>query len=361
MLRKNRSRFGMMFLHDLDLENKDTILPEVDQEDTPDVLAELKVKAKVSRRPQHNTNPTELHPLGKYPSWQAVQNAIRTSPSILIPPFSMPRMLVTSTIQKLFCAFTNQMWDNLSDARISGQRPFASTLEEAMKTWAVTNVSWTIVKVQWDATNTGMWNVIRGRKEHTFRQRAALYFPAHSEHIESNPVWRRFCATRTGYLRQYWDTLEALSEEDALDIQNDLSDIFFHLQCLPHTTVNTAHKIPATVWHIQEDCIRISTNPTHYKVAGIGNTRSQPQARSGKATVPEATFLRRQLERAGVRGRDLQQAMAKAKGKKRNTGRKSGRAKNARQPPRRAGSSGSSSSSSEDEDDEEHSNDDEDD
>lgn len=357
-LRQNRSRFGMMFLHNLDIKSSSLALLDIDDEDTADVLAVLKIRKKYkprSRSPESRRRLSSVtYPLGEYPTWNAVQTAVRDEPWNVIRQYTELHLPLHIIVQRAFKAFTQQMWDNLNTAHLSDRAaPTVFTLESAMKAWSLGNVYDTIMKVSWEAINTGIWKNIRGPKEASFKERAKLYFPVNRGIASQAPGLHVFYALDTGYLSVFWRDIADLTDEELEDMYDELGEIFSAIQCLPSPrTMNVGDNIlPAATWQIMHGSIRIVTNPQYYMIKGIGKDRAgQRGPRSSKAVISERDALKAQLEWADVprtdMGRRLREALGRKSAKeKKQAKRKSGKSKNARIAPVRGRGSDTSGSS----------------
>lgn len=333
----------MMFLHHINITSVDHALVEIDDEDTQDVLASLKIRKKFN--PRHNppnSGPLAAFPLGEYPTWNEVREAIQSEPWNMVQQYSAPRLSIRLIVRRAFQAFTEQMWDSMNDAHItSGGRPETHTLDHSMKAWSLGAVFDSVTKVSWEAINTGRWSNIKGPRERAFHMRAKMYFPHTPEEASKGTALRRFYLLNTGYLHQFWNDVRRLSDDENDTVYEELSDIFRHIQCLPGIRIIEKDEIslPATVWQISGGAVRIIINPSYYMIKGIGNERARRNgARSSKAVLNERDALQRQLNRASIpaveQGRIIRAALGVSD-------RRSGKLKNVRRPPTQRRSSSS--------------------
>ncbi|KAH9833898.1 uncharacterized protein C8Q71DRAFT_860168 [Rhodofomes roseus] len=356
-MRQNRSRFGMMFLHNLNMTSPELALMDIEDFDSQDVLAALKIRKKFNPRTNPaNSGPSIAYPLGEYPTWNAVQTAVRDEPWNIIRQYDMRYLPLLIIVRRAFQSFTAQMWDMLNEIYFTSRgEPEVTTLEQAMKAWSLGTVFDSITKVSWDAINTGCWKNIRGPKEVSFKDRVKMYFPESQEIASNSAALRPFYLLRTGYLSRFWRDIAELDEEERQDVYDELGEIFSSIQCLPATRIsrNDGAILPGNTWQTMNGSIRIITNPAHYMIKGIGEERNARRAqRSSRAVVSERAALERQLERQAVpqkdRGRMIKAAIgSKSTREKKMEERRSKKSKNMRAPPgaKKQGSSSSSGSS----------------
>lgn len=355
-LRQTRSRFGMMFLHNINLTSVQYALVDIEDDDTQDVLAALKIKKKFNprRNPSHS-GPSVAYPLGQYPTWKAVQQAVRHEPWNIIRQYQVPPLSRLLIVRRSFQMFTEQMWDSLNDTHLTAVgRPEAHSLDVAMKAWSVGAVFDCITKVSWETINTGHWKSISGPRERAFHMRVRMYFPSTREIASDSPALRRFHLLDTGYLSQFWQSMAPLSDDERDDVYRDLEDLFRHIQCLPGTRIieRGDAPLPTTTWQISGGAVRVITNPSYYMIKGLGNDRPHRRgARSGKAVLSERDALQQQLQKANVPAAQHGMIIRNALGAQSNKDpRRSVRMNNARKPPIRRRVSSSSDGDEADED-----------
>lgn len=206
-----------------------------------------------------------------------------------------------------------------------------------MKAWSLATVFDSVIKLDWQAINTGMWQNIRGPKELPFRDRVKLYFPPNEAAASQNVVLRRFYLLQSGYLRQFWTFQTAMTPQEREDMYDALGDIFRNIQCLPGVRITNNSESIGSTWRVVNGCIQVIVNPSYYMIKGIGNDRPRRRGhRSSKAVVSERDTLLRQMEKAGVpeqdRGRILREALKLPETM--DAKRRSRKSKNVHAPPR---------------------------
>ena len=130
-------RFGMFFLHDLDLDT--CFVPEIDGEDGQEAKRLFKTTGKAAHHIPMVSVPTALHPLGCAPTWAQVVMTMDANPTQLIWGWVWDDSWASNrTAASLFIDFTVDMWLSLNPnpGLLQVDPPYPQTLEDAMKTWS---------------------------------------------------------------------------------------------------------------------------------------------------------------------------------------------------------------------------------
>lgn len=328
-------RFGMFFLHNLDL-NKEKCLPEVLEKDDLDVLRTLGVKLRKKKKQRLSTPDIDEdnHPLGRHPSWGHVEQSLKDNPLRLMRPWrwSDDLEVINKEAVDIFILFTTHIWLCLH-RKWHNEGPVRPTcLKEALQCWSVRNVHSRLQSVTFVGCNAGLIGSIVGRRVKSFEKRRSLYFPDTTDGLAG--TWEVF-GRGTGYIKQYTDICDGKSADDIVQINEGLSKLLSLCECLPdsHRGENArGGRLRQTLWNIEKECVVMLTNPLYYKLLTIGRGKK----RMGNRRAPTHTGPRMLevalLEVAGYPRQVASRAinMSKAMNKRR-----SGKAKNRRQPPKK--------------------------
>jgi len=123
-------RFGMFFLHDLDM-TRDVCLPGVLVKDDLDILRKLGVEGirglpnPRADPPRNDDEEEEAYPIGRKPSWQELITALKVQPWTIMRRWTWPSALdqyknaeegsMMHAASELFQLFTSQIWATLND------------------------------------------------------------------------------------------------------------------------------------------------------------------------------------------------------------------------------------------------------
>lgn len=328
-------RFGMFFLHNLDL-RMEKCLPEVLPEDDMDVLKTLGVKLKGKRRPRmpspdHNE---EAFPLGRKPTWPAIQQSLRDSPWVLMRAWSWSPELdnLDQAAGRLFQLFTIHIWSALHDSwRTECDTVCATTAEEALKCWTFQEVYRQTKEVRFIGCNAGLLGIDNNKWTRTFGERRKLYFPASLDGLSTH--WDVF-ATAPGYIHEYHEVCDGRSVDDINRLNEHLEELFSNCQCLPNSSRggNRRGKSRDAVWDVKNGCVVVLTNPLFYKLQSVGKGGQRRKTRRAPAHTAKKALLISFLMQTGV---ELQVAKRAVNWTKSIAKRRSGKAKNRRAPPKR--------------------------
>jgi hypothetical protein len=335
-------RFGMFFLHDLDL-NRRVCLPPVLAMDDLGVLKSLGVNLSKRRANIKFPDPdesTEIYPLGEAPSWPDVERCIRDQPYLLMRPWSWSDDLglLEQTACHLFLSFTTQIWTCLNARwRKNQTRISPKTVKEAIECWTVNKVFSEIIDVSCMPCNANLPGSITGRRMPSFSDRQTLYFPPTSKDLTG--YWH-LLSQRPGYIKEYQDICSGLSKDDISELNSDLSTLLSQCQCLPLSTQTKKNesKTQQVIWKVQNKKVLVMTNPSFYKLVRIGATSRHSKTRAPPAHTPKKALQISLLEQSGIsqvvarKAVNLSRTLQKEDYDKT---RRSGKTKNQRVPPQR--------------------------
>jgi hypothetical protein len=127
-------RFGMFFLHDLNLSTGVvTVLEKVDCQEVITAMKHAKHKPKQLTQPETSC-PNSLYPLGDSPPWADVVSTMATQPELLMMEWFWDEMWAShQRASLLFIQFTVDMWLAVNGTMVQGPLPRPNTLEEAME------------------------------------------------------------------------------------------------------------------------------------------------------------------------------------------------------------------------------------
>jgi hypothetical protein len=290
------NRFGMFFLHDLEI--RTGTLKELHPEDTPAVLhayarslKSLKKKTLTNAQPHKRVTVSDERefPWGPNPSWTRIQQLLDTEPeSFLLQHLNNSWKNPTHVqCELLFIQFTTELWLSLADSFVSaGMLPKPKTLEDAMGTWTVTNIQAVLgeTRCRFLASANGLEGKVPSklRRQPSFLARRSIFFPDPTIQFPEKSIWKPYTENQ-GYISTYFNYLKEWSTEEVTQLQNDLDNIFSHLQCLPPSTLSGN-----SIWTASHGRIVFIANPRHYRVKGIGGN-TQPTGYNTGPKRPQAS------------------------------------------------------------------------
>lgn len=333
-------RFGMFFLHDLNLKQKN-VLEGVMEVDDLAVMRLLGASEKKTigrgKRTMPKTSMDDGYPLGKRPSWAQVKECITTQPWTMMQTWRWPEELEEtvsgapgSTARlagEMFALFTTHMWTVLNTNWLTDREAMkVGTAREALSLWTLSSMDGRIRKCVFTACNGGLTGAIPGKRDEKFEDRVGLYFP--EQRSEVKRPWKTM-AQRPGYLGEFWNKVsEALPEEKQEDVRRWLRELLKYCQCLPAST----HSHP---WRAKGDGLLVVTNPIYYKLESVGASGSRRMGGRLPVYLGARAQKVRMLELQGYNTGVAKAAVRVAQGWEKRW--RSGKAKNKRKPPQRKG------------------------
>jgi hypothetical protein len=338
-------RSGMFFLSDLDLESI-PCLSDIQLLDDAEVMR--LVGAKSADRHTHSRRiwpvlssieEQETFPIGERPTWQVVIKTITDTPWKLMRAWRWDSRLIhiEPVIGKLFTDFTCQMWLFLHKHWLADPAnvPAPSSLEEAMACWSVDRVYRSITACAFEACNANLPGaLLRGRPQTPFSARFSIFFPPPDGPCHARSPWKPF-HVKPGYLWQFHQLMDVREEQERIDINDRLGEIFSNLQCLP-TSVATSKKVVGKPWVVnKQGMVQFITNPMFYKILGLADTSIPIQRRTGpRAIKPIHEFTLDMYRFAGYDELVARQSLYLERHRLRMASRrKSTKAKRSRKPP----------------------------
>ena len=347
--RETVERFGMFFLHDLDITLNDC-LPEILKMDDADVYRSLKISAYRTRRvrPQDARNVPEVevdgdqYPIGPTPTWTQLEKAMENEPWSILKRWQWPEELDEfarpdaddniSMAVHLFLSFTFQIWAILHPVwktPTADAEPFKPrNLQEALEFWTLDKLHKRLVSYVLQPCNAGLRGDIPGQRMHPFNERWRLYM----DPAASSATGARWDTLREPYglIGQYQDALKTLSPTDHDSLYGTLETLFSYCQCLPRTSQKG-------VWAIDGDRVILLANPTYYRINAIKAGRS---GRRKPTHTSKTVFQSMLIQLAGYTSKITARAVAVKKmlqkaveSQKKINNKRSGQARNRRAPP----------------------------
>jgi hypothetical protein len=334
-------RFGMFFLHDLDL-NRKICLPPVLRKDDLGVLKSLGVNLS-KKKTVKSFDPevtTEEYPLGEAPSWNEVERCIKDQPWKLMHSWlwSDSLGLLNRNACLLFQKFTTHIWTCLNAKWRTSQEPIRpACLQDAIKCWTLDNVHSQIKSVAFIPCNADLLGNVPGRRVPSFADRRSLYFPTMSEGLVG--YWK-LLNTNPGYIAAYQEICSGLGEDDVSNLDSDISTLLSECQCLPCSIRISGNEknTQQVIWKVQKQDILVWTNPAFYKLVRISNSLRHSNTRAPPAHTPKKSLQISLLEHDGVSKDIARKAVNWSRALQKRSydkAHKTGRSKNRRVPPQR--------------------------
>lgn len=351
------NKFGMFFLHDLDM-SKELCLPEVVEQDDLDVLralglnprqAQLAATAPGWQHGDNNGSDDIAYPLGRTLTWNELKTALSEQPWVILHQWSWPSELdkfrdaqsgsPEHLASSLFQLFTAQVWAALnasykSDAALRR----IETVENAVEFWSLDSIHKYLKAYSLIPCNSMVRGRAAGPRVPSFEERASLYFVKPNKELAK--LWA-YLAQVPGYIAQY----RQAGDIDQLDLA--LRTLFSFCQCLPNSKLDNA----GGIWEVKHSRVIMLTNPHYYKLESVGlrtkqrhttrNTRSAPAHAAKKhfrASLLELHGISRDVAINTLKFNELVKNTAAAREKMRSKNR-SAKVKNFRQPPKKKQSS----------------------
>jgi hypothetical protein len=293
-------RYGIFFLQELEL-NGWTIWV-LQGEDCQEAKQFMKDHQPKNRRPrlEPNTCPTATYPLGEAPSWAEVVTTMDQNPELLILGWLWdPTLGNHKRASTLFIQFTVEIWMSLLPNVFSVEEPpHPDSVEDAMETWTLRSLQETLVNPVFVASNHNLEGPISGQRSKSFRDMFKVFFPPPGTKFHPSSVWLPF--VNAGYIQDYFDDLEKLSDERKGHLHQALYAIFDKLQCLPFA-IRCSEKHAGKIWDVNKGSIRFTTNPLYYRLQRIGPP-NRARARAAVKVKATADLIEARLmeERGGV-------------------------------------------------------------
>jgi hypothetical protein len=274
-------RFGMFFLHDIDISNN-IFLPGLEQNDDDEVAKVMKLDQRARKKARTinfiNSEPNAQYPIGDSPPWKLVVQAIQDSPETMLKAWEWSAMYDQhAQANDLFIRMTVDLWLTVVDDAMYGLPPKPTTLQEAMECWTVEAIQASFRNCTFLASSYNLRGAKTGQKHPSFRSMLSIFFPAPDAGFNANSVWQPLMDK--GYIGEYHHLCKTLSERRLLEIKMGLGIIFAHLQCLPVSKrCQEGGRRCGTIWKTRNGYIELVTNSRYYKLARIGNATREKKA-----------------------------------------------------------------------------------
>jgi hypothetical protein len=346
-------RFGMFFLHDLDM-TKDICLPGVLVKDDLDILRKLGTEGMHGLRLPHtdppgNDDEEDAYPIGRMPSWQELNSALKVQPWTIMRRWTWPSALdqyenaeegsTMHAASKLFQRFTSQIWATLNDSwKANPDLHAPTTLQAALECWTLDQIHNSLKSYWIIPCNSNIHGDIPGPKAPSFASRSGLYF-VRAASKQLGGVWEPL-AKAPGFISEYQKQIEELDDDDIDELHGALETLFSQCQCLP----NSKFEGGSVIWEVRKGDVVLLGNPRFYKIVSISNSGRRHQTRrapthTGKVALQEALLQLTGLSKKQARMTlNLQKTLTLAAAAKKK---RSARARNRRVPPTRKKRSGS--------------------
>lgn len=348
------NRFGMFFLHDLDM-SKNPCLPEVAEEDDFNLLGALGLGPKRSRQTvlqdqlwRGDQNNEEAYPLGMNLTWKELQVALLETPGVIMRQWSWPGDLdeflhpvqksVEDLATKLFKLFTAQIWavlhasHKVSDGSL---RKTPHSLQDAIAFWSLDSLHAQLQSYLVIPCNCPVRGQGPGRRVPSFEERVSLYFVEAGQDLQNH--WAPL-ARNPGYIEKYRAEKNKLEDQD-LKEQLDLAlgKMLSYCQCLPNSKLDNS----GGIWEVKQGKVILLSNPHYYRLRTVGSVPGQKRrARGAPAHATDRQLFRTLLELEGY-SPDIANQTLRMEGvvKKMRSKSRSRKAKNFRVPPKRGAAS----------------------
>lgn len=267
-------RFGMFFLHDIDLDNG-VILPCLEDEDDEEVKKVMKVEQKRKRKARAaprivNSEPSATYPYGDAPSWATIAQAVQEAPEVIMKTWVWdPEWDCYHHASNLFIQMTVNLWLTVADKQLNGSAPRPTTLEDAMATWTITAVQSTLINSVFIPSNHGLKGCRTGRKQPSFSSLVDILFPPPDSRFNPKSTWLPF--VEKGYINEYHQIFPNLSSHQRDRFKSNMADLLSEIQCFPPIVrCGEGSRQVGRIWKTSNGFVEIITNPLFYKVAQIG-------------------------------------------------------------------------------------------
>ena len=312
------NRFGMFFLHDLDLEQG--TLDGIDAKD--DTKVQFAMRSVIRRRrqvkplgpvnPRPSSDRELLYPYGETPTWSMIAEAIRTTPDVLMRPWAWNETWGDHRLAAhLFVQMTVDIWLTVAGDTLLILPPHPDTLEAAMETWTVTSIQQLFINPSFIASNASLEGG-KGKRHTLFDDMVAIFFPPRGKEFARKSVWRALA--EKGYIKEFYRLTEQYSNEQLGNLNNALSNLFRHIQCLPPALACGHGRNLGRIWKGTQGMVELVTNSRFYRVSRIGS-QAPRRRHTGRIKASNAVISARLDEEhrgiSTVRGRKRQDNLAR--------------------------------------------------
>jgi len=297
-------RFGMVFLHDLDVQS--CKLREIDHQDATELTEiggrTVKHKENITRPWQLcNSHDQDDFPWGRALSWQRVVDLLATECSTFLRPWEfIHRQEDDRAFISLFKVFTRDIWMSIGSHVVESNRlPSPNHLEEAMRTWTPQKVEQILGKDKCHflpSTHGLMGKYPKNAFSKSFADMRSIFFPGLDINIRKDSLWINY--THQGaYIDIYHGYLKRWTEDDIKRLNNYLDTTFANLQCLPASKPPDASR--TVIWSAVRGKIQFVTNSSFYRVEEVSGQKAHERA---GPTRPQTSSRQLQTRIQGAHG-----------------------------------------------------------
>src|SRR5262245_4260835 len=200
-------RFGMFFLHDVNLEES-VVLEEVAEIDGLDVKRILGASKENRKRKAAAIDTHTKISLGSEPSWEQVKEALVSNPLEVMKKWQWPQVLEPTAIGppegmakkagEIFRRLTLYAWLLVHPSWSTTKEVRIDTVQDALASWTVESIMQRLKDVSFMACNAGLAGPIPGKMQNWFEDREKLFFRESWKKMSS--AWM---AMDEGYLNEY--------------------------------------------------------------------------------------------------------------------------------------------------------------
>ena len=331
-------KFGCFFLHNIDLENGRLL--EIGQVDTPGTLRQMGV---VRLKQREKSPPPGLDPSEEAVSWPQLKIMLNQSGrgSIIRKWVWNPEWSYYSQAEKLFCDFTQQYWDSITQSAFQEIPATPATLEEAMNYWTLESVKRRINDRLFSIYLTPSLDTLlhftpaKSKDQHFTRKRTS-FFPESVEH-QANSSWAPYF--KSGYVKDYQTAL-AESADNGKSLKDALDGILSNLQVLPFNPGKPTNL--KGLWTWKQEAIEIHLNSSYLelpdkRIRSNNGTGKETRQRGINKTRPRAEIEEKLLQKQHSihpkQAKVMRKAVAKDENHVMQGRRPKNRSKNYRVPP----------------------------
>jgi hypothetical protein len=300
-------RFGMFFLHDLDM-TKDICLPGVLVKDDLDILRKLgvhRLRLPCTDPPGNDDEEEESYPIGRRPSWQELNSALKVQPWTIMKHWTWPSALdqyknteegsIMHTTSILFQLFTLQIWATLNDSwKANPGLHTPTTLQAALECWTLDQLHNSLNSYWIIPCNSDIHGDIPGPKAPSFASRSGLYF-VRAASKQLGGVWEPL-AKAPGFISEYHKQIEELDDDDINELHGALETLFSQCQCLP----NSKFEGGSIIWEVRKGDVVLLGNSCFYKIVSISNSGRRHRTRRAPTHTGKVALQTALLQLTGL-------------------------------------------------------------
>lgn len=337
----NSERFGIFFLHTLDMETN--FIAEIEAEDDAICSAYYDKRVKVVKKKNFTLRAapqwadTVDFPLGRTPSWPEWVLGMAQDPKRMVRPWSYSAAWGNQFDEitvSLFIRFTREYIGTLRLEVLMAGIPDVDGLEQAVNVWTVAGIQRVIINPMFVPSSSNVLGRKPGAVSKTFVDQVESFFPATGRKTKN--VYDMLI--KYGYIGRFHQACK--NDPGAKNLlQEAFQKIFCDLQCLP--VVRPGKQL----WKVKDGNILFQVNSAYFRLDGIApkvQFNKAPQAPRAKASNIEIARTLLQLNGETVPNRLTKKSHGEIDARRQQqkvaavAKSRSGPAKNARIPPNRS-------------------------